>query len=38
MTILLNSVLTVSCYNQHFLVSILPPVTPKSAWPISIIF
>jgi len=36
MTVLLHSVLTVSCYNQHFLVSILPPVNPKSARPISI--
>jgi len=33
MTILLHFVLTVSCYNQHFLSSILPPVTPKSAGP-----
>jgi len=36
MTVLLHSVLTVTCYNQHFLISILPPVNSKSAWPNSI--
>src|SRR6218665_3544453 len=36
MTVLLHSALTVSCYNQHFLISILFPGNPKSAWKISI--
>jgi len=29
MTVLLHSVLTVSCYNQHFLISFLPPCKPQ---------
>src|SRR6218665_1924683 len=32
MTVLLQSVLTVTCYNQHFLISILPTVNCKSAF------
>ena len=36
MTVLLHSVLTASCYNQHFLISTLPPVNPKAALPKSI--
>jgi len=36
MRVLLHSVLTVSCYNQHFLISILPPLNPKSAGPSTI--
>jgi len=35
MTVLLHSVLTVSCYNQHFCQH-FTPVNPKSAWPSSI--
>jgi len=36
MTAFLHSVLTVTCYNQHFVISVLPPGNSNSAWPISI--
>jgi len=36
MTVLLRSVLTVSCYNQQCLISSLLPVTPKAARPTNI--